>query len=195
MQPPICDASTRAYAAVVYLRIEAGSETSVRFVASKTRVSLVGNQTIPRLELLSALLLARLITTVSTALEPELTLTDPTCFTDSKIALYWIRGTDREWKPFVKNRVNEIRRLLPVGCWKHCPGKENPADMPSRGINPLELSGSTLWLHGPNWLAYPDMDVSEEELEMPEESLQEMKSKDRKLIHSMLVTDDNPRSV
>ena len=60
--------------------------------------------------------------------------------------------------------------------------------MPSRGINPLELSGSTLWLHGPNWLAYPDMDVSEEELEMPEESLQQMKSKDRKLIHSVLVT-------
>ena len=185
-----CDASTGAYAAVVYLKIIAGTEVSVKFVASKTRVSPVNKQTIPRLELLAALLLAKLITAISDALEPEITLSEFTCFTDSKISLYWIRGMDKEWRPFVQNRVNEIRRLLPVNTWRHCPGKENPADIPSRGVSPLELSGSTLWLHGPDWLAYPDLSIKEEELNMPDElCLQEMKSKDRKLVHSMLTTE------
>ncbi len=53
-----CDASLKAYAAVVYLLLETASDSEVRFVASKTRVSLLKSQTIPRLELLSALLLA-----------------------------------------------------------------------------------------------------------------------------------------
>ena len=64
-----CDASIGAYAAVVYLKIIAGTEVSVKFVASMTRVSPVNKQTIPRLELLSAYLLAKLITAVSGALE------------------------------------------------------------------------------------------------------------------------------
>ena len=56
-----CDASTAAYAAVVYLRT--GVDLTC-FVASKTRVSPLNQQTIPRLELLSCLLLAKLISHV-----------------------------------------------------------------------------------------------------------------------------------
>ena len=54
-----CDASSRAYAAVVYIRVETDVSSSVEFVASKTMVSPVERHTIPRLELLSALLLAK----------------------------------------------------------------------------------------------------------------------------------------
>ena len=112
----------------------------VTFAVAKTRVSPVGKQTIPRLELLSGLLLAKLIDTVTVALKPVLTLSSITCFTDSKVALYWIRGTEKEWKPFVQNKVNTIRRLVDAGCWKHCPGKDNPAELFLRGVTPLELS-------------------------------------------------------
>ena len=72
------------------MKIEAGAETSVRFVASKTRVAPVSKQTIPRLEILSALMLSKLIASVSTALESEISLSEATCFSDSKVALYWI---------------------------------------------------------------------------------------------------------
>lgn len=52
-----CDSSLKAYAAVIYLVIETPEGRYSRFVASKTRVSPLKAQTIPRLELLSALLL------------------------------------------------------------------------------------------------------------------------------------------
>ena len=63
-----CDASAKAYAAVVYLRIEGETQACVRFVAAKTRVAPLGGMTIPRLELLSALLLSKLIVSVQAAL-------------------------------------------------------------------------------------------------------------------------------
>jgi len=93
------------------------------FVVAKTRVSPLKTQSIPRLELLSALLLARLMKTITEALATRLPLQALRCFTDSQISLCWIKGTDKDWKPFVQNRVNEIRRLVPEGYWDHCSGK------------------------------------------------------------------------
>ena len=133
------DASQRAYAAVVYLRVVTSSGCVVRLVSSKTRVSPAKEHTIPRLELLAALLLARLLSCVESALMEEIPLKPPICHTDSKVALYWIKGVDKEWKQFIENRVMEIRKLVPVECWMHCPGKENPADLPSRGMSVEEL--------------------------------------------------------
>ena len=109
-----CDASTKAYAAVVYLRLERDTNVYVRFVADKIRVAPLKGVTIPRMELLSALLLAKLIVSVRTALQAELTLhCEPICYTDSKISFYWIQGTNREWRQFVENCVISIRSLVP----------------------------------------------------------------------------------
>ena len=60
-----CDASLTAYAAVVYLVIQTDVGRFVKFIVSKPRVAPIQGQTIPRLELLSALLLARLVSSVS----------------------------------------------------------------------------------------------------------------------------------
>lgn len=53
-----CDASTLAYAAVVYLVEKSYGRRYSSFIVSKTRVTPLKVQTIPRLELLSAVLLA-----------------------------------------------------------------------------------------------------------------------------------------
>ena len=74
-----------------------------QFVVSKTRVAPLQTVTIPRLELLSALLLSRLVTNVFAVLESTLTDIGIEYYTDSTVALYWITGINREWRPFVQN--------------------------------------------------------------------------------------------
>ncbi|XP_022810145.1 uncharacterized protein LOC111347153 [Stylophora pistillata] len=66
-----CDASLNAYNAVAYLKIKTTSQTYTRFLASKTRVAPLSKETIPRLELLGEVILARLIFAVKAALECE----------------------------------------------------------------------------------------------------------------------------
>ena len=67
-----CDASPKAYAEVIYLRIEVNNNVSVPFVAAKTRVTPIRSVSIPLLELLSALLLSQLVASVEGALKSEL---------------------------------------------------------------------------------------------------------------------------
>ena len=52
--------------------------------------------TIPILELLAALVLARLITHVKEALELDVTITNMTSWTDSRVTLFWIKGEERD---------------------------------------------------------------------------------------------------
>ncbi|GFX24883.1 integrase catalytic domain-containing protein [Trichonephila clavipes] len=79
-----CDASTKAYAAVVYLK----SKQEIHLVSAKTRVAPIKQLTIPRLELCGALLLAELISVIQKALRTK----PAECFlwTDSTIVLIWL---------------------------------------------------------------------------------------------------------
>ena len=80
-----CDASLSAYVGVVYLWIEAEDGVHMKFVVAKTRVAPLKKQSIPRLELLAAVLLAWLMYAVRSSLTPELKLSAYLCFTDSRI--------------------------------------------------------------------------------------------------------------
>ena len=187
-----CDASTKAFAAVIYLLLRSENKSVVRFVAAKTRVAPLQSQTVSRLELLSSLLLSKLMVAVRHSLQPQLTSLDIRCYTDSQVALYWIRGKDKEWKPFIQNRVREIRRNVHPDLWSHCPGKTNPADLPSRGLKMLELSVSKLWRVGPEWLSLdtpilPDFDSTP----IPELCLPELKTSS-KLTHNLLAIEMKP---
>ncbi|GFQ76718.1 integrase catalytic domain-containing protein [Trichonephila clavata] len=56
------------------------------------------------------------------------------------------------FKPYIKNRVQEIQLLSDPSQWGHCPGKDNPADLISRGTSAVKLAQNELWWHGPPWL-------------------------------------------
>ena len=145
------DASEKAYGCCIYLKTFDENGPYVTLVTSKVRVAPLKKVTLPRLELLSALLGARLLKFVISALElPE--DIPYTCWTDSKIAEGWIKGESSRWKQFVRNRVVEIQSLTSPSCWKHVPGKENPADLLTRGVTSTLLTQSDLWLYGPPWL-------------------------------------------
>ena len=58
--------------------------------------------------------------------------------------------------------------------WKHCSGISNPADIPSRGASMTELSSSSLWLDGPQWLTSGDADHECREVPIPEDCIREI---------------------
>ena len=149
------DASPRGYGAVVYLRaaLEDGS-FAVSLVMAKGRVAPLKRVTLPRLELMGSLMAARLLIFVRQALRlPESTTLR--CWTDSMVALGWIRGDSQRWKQFVSNRVSEIQRLTCPSTWSFTPGEENPADLVTRGVSAGRLMDSQLWLNGREWLSSP----------------------------------------
>lgn len=115
-------------------------------------------------------------------------------FTDSKVALYWIKGQGKERKPFVQNRVNQIRNLTVADQWQHCAGIENPADIPSRGRDPCQLSSCSLWLRGLPWLCDGGVPRNYDELmTMPKEcGLEQKKSKH---LHTLLAPASDAKQV
>ena len=105
------------------------------------------------------------------------------------MALYWIKGTNKEWRPFVQHRVNEIRKTTSPEIWRHCPGVTNPTDLPSRGMRMYELEGSGLWRYGPEWLIGSfTLDDADDPTKMPEECYNELKASSKKT-HNLAITE------
>ncbi|XP_033317546.1 uncharacterized protein LOC117215265 [Bombus bifarius] len=112
------------------------------------------SQTIPRLELSGALLLASLATTVLQVLPSNISRT--VYWTDSTIVLHWINTSPHTLKTFVANRVTEIQQKTHTSDWRHIPTADNPADLISRGQSPEDFLRPTIWQHGPEWLQQPE---------------------------------------
>ena len=96
-------------------------------MCTKTRVAPLKQLSIPRLELMSARILAMLMNTVYVALSSQVRIEEKFYWLDSKTALFWINNK-KEWKQFVQHRVNEVLTLSNKAEWRHCPGTDNPAD-------------------------------------------------------------------
>lgn len=149
-----CDASQQAYAASVYLRsTNEKKEITTILILSKTKVAPLKRLTIPRLELTGAVLLTKIVSHVIEVL--DLKNIPVFLWTDSSITLTWINTHASKWKDFVQNRVVYIQETLPQAKWNLVSGKENPADIATRGISPSQLINLTLWWEGPTWLSQP----------------------------------------
>ncbi|GFW39870.1 integrase catalytic domain-containing protein [Trichonephila clavipes] len=143
------DASERAYAAVVYIKcFNESGQSQTKLLCSKSRVAPLKTLTIPRLELSAALLLSRLVKKVVPIL--QLSIHKIRMWTDSTIALAWIKTEPHKLKTFVSNRVAEIQALSKDYHWKHVSSKNNPADLISRGCNVDELLKNEMWFSGPD---------------------------------------------
>ena len=145
------DASEAAYGAVVYARcLKKDGCVTRNIVAAKSRVAPTISTSIPRLELMAAVIGTRLAIRIAKVL--DIPMSSATFWSDSANALWWIRGRSRQFKPFVANRVGEIQTYTNPDQWRHVPTALNPADFLSRGMKATELIENSKWWSGPDFL-------------------------------------------
>ncbi|XP_015122594.1 uncharacterized protein LOC107045017 [Diachasma alloeum] len=151
-----CDASQSAYGACNYLKsIDDNGKSQINLYCAKSRITpLKGNHTIPRLELCAMELLSNLYDTVKKA--TDLTPQREVFWSDSTVALHWIRTSPHLLQRFVANRVSRIQDLTKNIEWRHVRTHDNPADAVSRGELASDFLKNHLWLHGPSWLHDPE---------------------------------------
>ncbi|XP_068749292.1 uncharacterized protein [Montipora capricornis] len=145
------------------------------FITGKSTNAPIKTVSIPRLELQGALLAARVDVSVRKELNFEFERV--VFWTDSMITLNYIYSESRGFQTYVANRVTEIRELTSPEQWRHCPGKLNPADDVSRGLEMKEFQNNDRWLNGPSFLwktedHWPEIkhdEVAVDKLEMKKE--------------------------
>ena len=139
-------------------------------------------QSIPRLELMAARCTAKLVQNVETALSNQRRIEGRTLWSDSKTVLCWLRNK-KEWKQFVKHRVNDILKVSDNEHWKYCPSEDNPADIGTRGMIASKLNESQLWWNGPSWL------VKEESFWPKQEPISDTEETEEERATSMVASD------
>ena len=137
----------KAYGAVAYIR--QGVHSSL--IMSKSHVAPLKKLTLPKLELMAALIGARLYKFIYSSSQIIHCTSQVFFWSDSKIVLHWILN-QRKLKPFVANRIQGITSSTLSSSWKYCPTQDNPADMVTRGITYNSLEQSALWRHGSPWI-------------------------------------------
>ena len=172
-----CDASEKAYGACVYLVSIKDDVISSFLISSKCKVAPIKPSTLPRLELLAIHTGAKLATAVKGALsKSKHALNISVLYSDSTIALSWIKPDPSRWHTFVSNRVSQIQSMLPTTEFLHVASEENPADLCSRGLLATQLvAQQKFWFQGPSWLgsSFPDQPQT---LLTKEEARQEVKT-------------------
>ena len=149
-----CDASEKTYGACAYLRADYGADgVELRLIMAKARVAPLRQQSIPRLELLAAVLAAQ----VSAFLKKAAGLSCQVLFwSDSQTVLQWIYSRVLFFHSFVSSRRDKILEGSEPQQWWHVPGELNPADDLSRGITAAHLSASHRWFIRPTFLQMED---------------------------------------
>ncbi|GBM98124.1 hypothetical protein AVEN_229767-1 [Araneus ventricosus] len=145
------DASPKAYGCVTYFRKVTDGTISSSFIVAKCRLAPLKKLSLSRLELMRALVSARLAEYLQKTF-PWITSDHIFFWSDSQITLHWINGDPLRWKEFVRNRVREIQEKTNADHWNYCRGKTNPADKLTREFSIHVLVKDDVWWHGPEWL-------------------------------------------
>ena len=104
----------------------------------------------------------------------EVVVSTIVCWTDSLVALWWIKRADKNWKVWVENR-----ETVNNSSWKHIPGELNPTGIATRVCRPNVLP--QLWFHGSEFLKSPSEKWPVFETipasKLPESGIEELRTK------------------
>ena len=106
--------------------------------------------TIPRLELIAAMLAVKIDKMLKTELQTP--LANSVFWTDSTSVLKYIRNDTKRFQTFVANRVGVIRESTDIDQWRHIATERNPADLASRGMTAEAFLKPNVWISGPRFL-------------------------------------------
>lgn len=144
-----CDASDKAAASALYVRIKYRENYYVSFVGSKTKIGSIKHLTVPRLELQACVIGSELARTFQK--EIGIPITKRSFWTDSKIVLSWFRSTEK-LSAFVGSRVTKIfedTEGANIDEWNWIPSKLNVADLATKENDEIDYR---CWLNGPDFL-------------------------------------------
>jgi hypothetical protein len=113
------DASKKAYGAV--------TENTSQLIMAKNRVAPIKPTTLPRLELMGAVIGAKLAKYINSILKMNST----TLWCDSQIVLHWLQSK-KPMNQFITNRKTVIEESTKGHTWKCIPSNSNPADLQTR---------------------------------------------------------------
>ncbi|XP_062712542.1 uncharacterized protein LOC134289874 [Aedes albopictus] len=148
------DASEEAYACVGYLRAVFPDGIEVALVGGKSKVAPLKAQSIPRLELMAAVIGVGFSQTILNG--HSLKIEKVFFWSDSKTVLAWINSDHRNYRQFVACRVGEIISKSNPEPWRWISTKKNVADEATKwGKGPC-LSSNSRWFRGEDDLYLPE---------------------------------------
>ncbi|XP_062558258.1 uncharacterized protein LOC134223135 [Armigeres subalbatus] len=144
------DASDAAYACVAYMRISGDVGVEVALVGAKSKVAPLKVLSVPRLELMAAVLGARMADSISTSHTYDIVSIH--LWSDSSTVLAWINSDHRKYNKFVGVRVGEILSMTKMNQWRWLPTKKNPADEATKWGSGPNFDSKGRWFCGPSFL-------------------------------------------
>lgn len=143
------DASLTGYAATVFFRFVSANQIKCSLIAAKSRVAPVKMLSVPRLELMAAVLGVRL--SGSIIKEHTIQISQQYFWTDSSTVLSWIKSDHWKYGQYVAFRVAEILECSKTSEWRWVPTKVNVADLATKLRIP-RMEENKEWFRGPEFL-------------------------------------------
>ncbi|XP_055588874.1 uncharacterized protein LOC129741190 [Uranotaenia lowii] len=166
------DASEQAYAAVAFFRIVDCGVVRCTLVSSKTKVAPLKLLSIPRLELLAAVLGVRIRKTIES--EHSLEVKQTFFWSDSSTVLAWIRSDLRKYSLYVGHRINEILESSRIDEWRWVPTRLNVADDATKWGKGPSFEPEGRWFRAPSFL-YDEQEEWPKDRAVPE-TIEEVRS-------------------
>ena len=184
------DASENLICAAVHARFKRLDGThSCQLIFSRTKI--IHDVTVPRAELMAAVLNASTGHVISKSLKNL--HKKHWKITDSQVALHWIACTKSTLKPWVRNRVVEVARLSDRANWWYVQSDNMIADLGTRkGAKVTDIGPGSFWINGYPWMSDEENNFPLKTINEIVLSNQEKRACDKeKVLESTRYTDNN----